>query len=299
MKKNILSLAIVLGLSFVSISSFAQRPKLFGGTHLPKELGLTKDQHLQVQQLNKDYRSKVLEIRSDSLIPKADRGNRMQELRKQHDADIQKLLTVEQSAKWDKMRNKKPSFRDNQGLRSLGLTDNQKKEMEALNKELKDKRNAISSQADLSQADKKAKMTEMYKEHKASVDKILTVEQQAKLKDRKPGEGRMIAGKDLRGQSQRQQWTKQRNMAHMPNKSIFDNLNLTAEQKQKIKSVNEDFGEKREKLSSQHRAALNEVLTPEQQTKLKERQSKIEKKTKRGDNDRPSRKDMNKAKDKA
>lgn len=295
MKKNVLSLAIVLGLSLISFSSYAQRPKLFGGTHLPKELNLTEAQQQKVQQLNKEYRSKVLEIRSDSLIARENRQNKMQELRKQHDADIKGILTTEQSSKWAKMNDRRQGNRSDRNINSLGLTADQKKEIEVLSKDIKAKREALNAQSGLSRADKEAKRAELRKEHQAAMDKILTAEQHTKLKEKNAVDRRKESRKDFRGQ--KQPWSQQRNMAQRPNRNPFDGLNLTEDQKQKIKSVNDEFKVKNKALAEERRAAITEVLTPEQQAKFNERQEKIKNRSQKSDSGMKFKRNLNKSKD--
>jgi Spy/CpxP family protein refolding chaperone len=50
----------------------------------------------------------------------------------------------------------------------------------------------------------------------------------------------------------------------------MEELNLTEDQKQKIKTVNENFRAKYKELADQRKAELDKIYTPEQQAKLKE-----------------------------
>lgn len=54
-------------------------------------------------------------------------------------------------------------------------------------------------------------------------------------------------------------------------------LNLTEDQQQKIKSMDEENQLKMNELKEQHHLAINNILTPEQQTKFKELREKRDK----------------------
>lgn len=53
-------------------------------------------------------------------------------------------------------------------------------------------------------------------------------------------------------------------------KNLKTELNLTDEQCQKMQELNQDLRSKRKELTKQHQEAMNQILTPEQQTKLNE-----------------------------
>ena len=50
-------------------------------------------------------------------------------------------------------------------------------------------------------------------------------------------------------------------------------LNLTDDQKQKIKALNDTYRDKSKEMAQQHRDAVNNIYTPEQQAKIKDMKS--------------------------
>lgn len=149
--------------------------------------------------------------------------------------------------------------------KELNLSAEQQTKMESANADFRTKMKELKAQSDLSKEDKMAKMKEMKEQHQTAVNSILTPEQQTKMKDlrarkdspRKDGKGRkamaMHNNKDKK---------------HRGDK--MKDLNLTEDQKSKIKALNEDFRTKSRELAQKHREELNKVYTPEQQAKINE-----------------------------
>lgn len=278
MKKNVLSLIVCFGLCLTTtMSALAQNKHPRGGFHLAKELNLTDEQKSRLQELKNDFRAKLVEIKSDTLLGKDEAEAKMKALGEQYKADSKSVLTAEQVAKVKSLIGDKPIGTMARGMKALDLTNEQKDEMKTLNSRFKSKKDSLNT-LPLSKADKRSKLMELGKEHRASIDNILTPEQQAKMKD-----VRQHARKEI-GNKRPQQWKHRGQLAHIPNRDFFAGLNLTDNQKQKIKTLTEEFRAKNRELADQRLAAINEVLTPEQQLKVKERQEKISKRDKK---DRP------------
>lgn len=217
MKKVILSFAIVLGLSLTSMTVYAQhRPMKKDKMQLSEKLDLSKDQEQKLESLNKDFRTKIKELRAKS---------------------------------------------------------------------------------DLSKEERRAEMKKLGEQHRTNINGILSAEQQAKMKEFKEKAPKMRANREFKGKDQRMKH-RHHNMAQMKHRDPFNGLNLTDEQKQKIKSLNEGFRTKNKELAEQHRAEINKVLTPEQQAKMKEKREKFEKKDRRPDR-KPEMKKGKAEKDKA
>lgn len=174
--------------------------------------------------------------------------------------------------------------------KELNLTADQKQKMETLRTDFGTKMKELRDNSTLSKDDKKTKMKELRDNHMVEVNKILTPEQQTKMKE----------WKDKRGEIAKKQDEKKgkniRNKANMPKRGKMakgadrmKDLNLTDDQKQKIKALNDDFRIKSGELSKQHREEMNKVYTPEQRTKLDEMRKNFNKenrfsyKGKRGD----------------
>ena len=210
MKKTILSLVVILGLSLTSLSVSAQKKDHHRGFQLGKELNLTADQAARLKEIKKDFNAKIIAIKSDTLLSKEESIAKMKTLGEQYKADSKAVLTPEQIAKVKTLINDKP----------IALKDRSNKRL-----------------------------------------------------------------------GKRHHW------GPRPNHDLYRGLDLTAEQKEKIKTLTAEFRVKSKELADQRRASINEILTPDQQSKLKERQEKIQKKD-RKDRSRTEMKKAPKGKDK-
>jgi Spy/CpxP family protein refolding chaperone len=155
--------------------------------------------------------------------------------------------------------------------KELNLTAEQKEKVESTNKDFKVKMAELKAKSDMSKEDKLAKVKELRTQHQTAVNNILTPEQQTKMKElrAKKGNRDMRKGsKELGMRGKKEGCNKDMRVDKRSDR--MKDLNLTDEQKQRIKALNEDFREKSRELAKQHREELNKVYTPEQQTKLKE-----------------------------
>lgn len=157
--------------------------------------------------------------------------------------------------------------------KELNLAAEQKAKVESANKDFKTKMAGLKAQSDLSKEDKLAKVKELRTQHQTAVNNILTPDQQTKMKKlmaqaQKGNRDMRKGGKDLGMRGKKGD----RNKVMRADKhgDRMKDLNLTDDQKQKIKALNEDFRTKSRELAKQHMEELNKVYTPEQQTKLKE-----------------------------
>ncbi|SBV92427.1 hypothetical protein [uncultured Dysgonomonas sp.] len=155
--------------------------------------------------------------------------------------------------------------------KELNLTAEQKEKVESTNKDFKSKMAELRAKSDLSKEDRQAKAKELRTQHQTAVNNILTPDQQTKMKELMAQRGTRDmkkGGKEL-GMRGKKDGRSQDLRADRRGDRMKD-LNLTDDQKQKIKALNEDFKTKSRDLAKQHREELNKVYTPEQQNKLKE-----------------------------
>lgn len=174
------------------------------------------------------------------------------------------------SQRTDGCRNMAPMM-----AKELNLTEEQQQKMKSVDESFGSKMQALRSDKSLSKDAKREKMREMAASKRTEMQALLTPEQQAKMNE--VCEKR----KDMprRGQGQ---------FAERPRKKAND-LNLNDEQTSQMRSINESFRKqmqdlradtsldkdacnaKRKELATAHKEKLNSILTPEQQSKMKDR----------------------------
>ncbi|MDH6308696.1 Spy/CpxP family protein refolding chaperone [Dysgonomonas sp. PFB1-18] len=160
--------------------------------------------------------------------------------------------------------------------KELNLTADQQQKMEAAKADMDAKMKELRDNKSLSKEDRMAKMKELREQHQAACNNILTPEQQAKAKELKAKRGeRMKDGRKGKGRDGKS--TAMRPYRGQMDKGILaqhgnrmKDLNLTDDQKQKIKALNDEYRTKTKELSQKHRDDLNKIYTPEQQAKLKD-----------------------------
>lgn len=145
--------------------------------------------------------------------------------------------------------------------KELNLSADQKQKMESLHKDFAEKMKGLKDDSGLTKEARQTKVKEMRDQQMAEMNKILTPEQQTKMKEMRGKRG----SEDLKRPGM-----KGREMTMRGGKDRMKDLNLTDDQKEKIKGINEDFRTKSKDLADKHREALAKVYTPEQQQKLKE-----------------------------
>lgn len=113
------------------------------------------------------------------------------------------------------------------------------------------------------------KMNELKEQHHLAVNDILTPEQQAKFKELKEQKDKGVKeGKRSMAKHGRKGGRDMRMKAHRDDR--MKDLNLTEDQKQKINALDDTFRAKGKEMAQQHREALNNIYTPEQQAKIKD-----------------------------
>ena len=160
----------------------------------------------------------------------------------------------------------------------LNLTQDQKVQMKSLNESFKSQLQELKKNESLTVKEQKERREALITQHKASVEAILTPEQRQQLESRQKNGLAKKEGKNLKDEKG-------------PKGEKLDKLkqlNLTDNQGQQIKAVNEDFRtkmqaiqkdnqltsaqkkEQAETLQKQHTESIKAVLTAEQKAKLEE-----------------------------
>lgn len=146
--------------------------------------------------------------------------------------------------------------------KELNLSADQQQKIESIHKDFGDKMKDLRDNSSLTKEDRQAKLKELRDLQMAEVNKILTPEQQTKMKEL----GAKRGDRNMRGKEMGMRGAKDGKKRG----DRMKDLNLTDDQKTKIKGINEEFRTKSKEVADTHREALNKVYTPEQQQKLKE-----------------------------
>lgn len=182
------------------------------------------------------------------------------------------LACISLTATVDAQNNKRGQHRLS---KELNLTADQQQKIKSANKEFAAKTKELRAKSDFSKEEKQLKVKELREQQRLAINNILTPEQQTKFKElqkkdnkRTKDRKRSIAKHSKKGQDMKMR-------AHRGDR--MKDLNLTDEQKQKIKALNEDYRAKNKEIAQQHREALNNIYTPEQQAKIKDIRSDFRK----------------------
>jgi hypothetical protein len=277
MKKIFLSLMLIAGLSLGIYASPARGEGHRGGKlRGMKELNLSQEQQEQLKSIHKDFASKFKDLREDNSISKEVKQEKVKELVAAKQDRVKGILTPEQQSKWEKSKEQRTKFTQKDGrkkfrkehrshaykgernnhrkgkdrMASLDLNTDQKIKIDALDKDFKEKAQALKNEQALSKEAKREKYKELAKAHKAEVSSILTAEQKAKMKDRS------FSSKDRNYKGHRANLSEE---ARAELKSLKDNfikekkaveLSRIAPdmQKQRIKELREKYRTERRKI---------------------------------------------------
>lgn len=148
--------------------------------------------------------------------------------------------------------------------KELNLNEDQQQKIKSTNEDFRAKVKELRAKSDLSKEERQSKAKELREQQRLAINNILTAEQQTKFKELNKGARNrkaLIATHGKKGQNMKMR-------THRADR--MKDLNLSEDQKQKIKALNEDFRTKNKEIAQQHRDALSKIYTPEQQAKIKD-----------------------------
>jgi len=201
MKKIILS-AVVLTMAFAVQAQeiperkgerppMTERKKHHRGMEFQK-LNLTEEQKAKFKTQNESFRKQMEELKKNDNITVKDWKAKAENIRKEHKASIDGILTSDQKAQIEKRKveakEKQATMGKEKGEKMktvLGLTDEQSAKMQSNRKEIGEKMKSLRESTSLSNEQKKEQMKELMKKQKESMKSILTEEQLKKLKETK------------------------------------------------------------------------------------------------------------------
>jgi Spy/CpxP family protein refolding chaperone len=172
-----------------------ERDGRHGGRHHKEffqKLNLSEEQKAKFKALNESFRKQMGELKKKDDITVKEWKGRMKTLRDDHKTQIKSVLTSEQKAQMEKMRQergeKRKASAEERAQRMktrLGLSDEQTAKMKASREEMTQKMKALRENKSLSDDQKKEQFRELREKQKANMKSILTEEQLKKLKERK------------------------------------------------------------------------------------------------------------------
>lgn len=171
-----------------------------------KDLNLTESQRTQMKLLNEDFKNKMQSLRNDRTLSAEQVKQKRQELTKQHHSNIESLLTSDQKKIW---KEKRDDMRDDRrdehgkGNRKTGqfknkkdrhnrvgditknpnLSPEQQKHVATLNQKFKVSVDNIRTNTSLTREQKKEQLKDLHKDHKQSIESLLTSDQKKQLKE--------------------------------------------------------------------------------------------------------------------
>lgn len=210
MKKIILGLtALTLTLSAMAQEEAKEkkswgggdRKEMRGGDHgkmqeMMEKLNLSEDQKAKMKAINDEFKNEMDALKSQKFSEDVMKEKRMA-IMKSRKEKIAAILTPEQKKQWEDMKPGKGNKDHERGdkresreekfeamAKELNLTADQSAKFKVLQSSLRTKIKDIRSSTSLSEEQKKSEMKEVYKNHKKSVEEILTPEQRKQMKDK-------------------------------------------------------------------------------------------------------------------
>lgn len=163
-------------------------------------LNLTADQQAEMKSLREEFKQKHETLRGEKLT-EAERKSQLEALRAQHKTAVEALLTPEQKAQWETMKNhrngkrhegKRSARRDsittfNQGglrgdalQKELNLTAEQQAKLKTIRADFKTKGDALRNDPSLTQTEKREKLRSLMQQQQEALKTVLTAEQREK-----------------------------------------------------------------------------------------------------------------------
>jgi Spy/CpxP family protein refolding chaperone len=157
-----------------------------------QKLNLSEEQKSKFKALNESYHKQMQDLKKKDDITVKDWKGQKKSLREDLKAKVQGLLTSEQKAQMQKMRQERGEKRKEaseermQRMKTrLGLSDDQVTKLKAERSGIGEKMKAIRENKSLSDEQKKEQFKQLREKQKESMKTILTDEQMKKLKEGK------------------------------------------------------------------------------------------------------------------
>lgn len=184
----------------------AERPQMQEGRdHHIQKGGRGHDQHMDMQKLNltedqkakfksqrESFHKQMEDLKKNDNITVKEYRSKMENMRKEHRASVDGILTSQQKNQLEKMKTEGKAKAETMGKQraekmktTLGLSNEQAAKMEKNRKEMGEKMKTIRENKSLSDEQKKENIKELMKKQKEDIKSVLTEEQLKKLKEMK------------------------------------------------------------------------------------------------------------------
>jgi Spy/CpxP family protein refolding chaperone len=204
MKKLFVSALIAIAV-VGSASAQDQHPRREGGfgrhhNGAFQQLNLTDEQKAEMKTINEDFKKQFAELQKNEDITVREWKSKMKSIREDHRNKVQQVLTDEQKASMQKLRQDrkgKMHKRGKQNLDSLkkelNLTPEQESALKQQRTEMMQKMKAIKDDTSLNDEQKKVEMKKFREQQHQSLKSILTEEQINKLNQKKSHRQRPVS----------------------------------------------------------------------------------------------------------
>lgn len=160
-----------------------------------KQLNLSEEQKTKLKAVNEENRKQMEELKKNDNITVKEWKVKMEAQRKEHQSNLQALLSEDQKAQLEKSRQeKKTTFRERSKNRhnrignmkaDLGLSDEQSAKLKSNREAMAAKIKAVREDKSLTDENKKEQAKELMKKQREEMKSILTEEQLKKMEEQK------------------------------------------------------------------------------------------------------------------
>lgn len=207
--KHLITSAIVLSLA-VSLNAQeiperkSEHPRMHQGGHpkmnrhhgrheMMKQLNLSDDQKEKMKAGREEFRKKMEELKKNDNITVKEWRSRMESLKKEQKTRFENLLTADQKAKMEQLKQEGHAKREQMGKKhfermktELGLSQEQTAKLEQQKAEMDQQLKAIRENKNLSDEQRREQVKELMKKRRENMKSVLTEEQRSKLKEQRP-----------------------------------------------------------------------------------------------------------------
>jgi Spy/CpxP family protein refolding chaperone len=167
------------------------------GQMLAKKLHFTDQQKQQLKELNQQFRSKLADLKKNEDITVREFKSRMAAIHKDHQQQMQSILTPDQKAQLDKMKtDRREMAHVNANARAekmkikLGLSDDQASKLKDMREGTMAKMKQIRQDPSLAPEQKKAQIMAVVKEQREQLKSVLTPGQLKQMEEMRHGRQR-------------------------------------------------------------------------------------------------------------